>query len=172
MGNSDLSHSATGGCATWRARAMHFRRVMDTTTVDKLNFFLRDELAAIETYEEALHDRASFQGKTELSQCQRSHEVRARALRDKIVSLGGKPATTSGFQGAWKKLVEGTAVAIGPEMAIRALENGEDNVLRDYRKGIETSDYEVRTFLEQTCLPEEEYTHRTLSDLKHRLASA
>ena len=32
-------------------------------------------------------------------------------LRDKIVSLGGKPATTSGFQGAWKKLIEETAAA-------------------------------------------------------------
>jgi len=145
---------------------------MDTTTmtIDKLNAFLRDEFAAIEMYGEALHDRATFSGKTELSQCQRSHELRANLLRDKIVSLGGKPASTSGFQGAWKKLVEGTAVAVGPHMAIRALESGEDNVLRDYRKGIETMDPDMRIFLERTCLPEEEYTHRTLSDLKHRLA--
>jgi bacterioferritin (cytochrome b1) len=140
--------------------------------MDQLNSFLRDELAAIETYEEALHDRSAFSGKTELSQCQRSHELRAKLLSDKIVSLGGKPATTSGLQGTWKRLIEGTAVAIGPEMAIRALETGEDHVLSDYRKGIETLEPELRVFLERTCLPEEEYTHRTLSDLKHRLASA
>jgi bacterioferritin (cytochrome b1) len=153
---------------------MQSSSVMDTTTntIDKLNSFLRDELAAIETYEEALHGRSAFSGKTELSQCQRSHELRVNVLRDKIVSLGGKPATTSGFQGAWKKLIEGTAVAIGPDTAIRALESGEDNVLRDYRKGIQAMDPDVRTFLERTCLPEEEYTHRTLSELKHRLASA
>jgi bacterioferritin (cytochrome b1) len=151
---------------------MHVLPIMDNASIDKLNSFLRDELAAIETYEEALHDRATFSGKTELSQCQRSHEKRAAALKNKIVSLGGKPATTSGLQGTWKKLVEGTAVAIGPEMAIRALESGEDSVLRDYRKGIETADFEVRSFIESTCLPEEEYTHRTLSELKHRLASA
>jgi hypothetical protein len=57
-------------------------------------------------------------------------------------------------------------------MAIRVLETGEDHVLSDYRKGIPGVDPEIRTFLEQTVLPEEEYTHRTLSDLKHRLASA
>jgi hypothetical protein len=33
-------------------------------------------------------------------------------------------------------------------------------------------DVEIRMFLEQRVLPEEEFTHRTLSDLKHRLASA
>jgi bacterioferritin (cytochrome b1) len=145
---------------------------MNNDTIETLNSLLRDELAAIDTYEEALHGRSAFSGKTELSQCQRSHELRVDILRDKIVSLGGNPATSTGIQGAWKKFVEGTAVAIGEEMAIRALETGEDKVLHDYRKDLAKLDPEVRLFLEQTCLPEEEYTHRTLSELKHRLASA
>jgi hypothetical protein len=145
---------------------------MTTHTIDKLNSFLRDELASIATYEEALHGRSAFSGKTELSQCQRSHEVRAGVLRDKIVSLGGKPATTTGLAGAWQKLKEEGAVAIGDDMAIRALESNEDHVLRDYRSGIAGVEPAVRSFLEQRILPEEEYTHRTMSDLKHRLASA
>ena len=145
---------------------------MTTTTIDVLNGFLRDELAAIATYGEALHDRSAVSGKTELSTCQRSHEVRAGILRDKIVSLGGEPAPTAGLAGMWSKLVESGAVAIGSDMAIRALEQGEDHVLRDYRNGISQVDPEVRDFLEQKILPEEEYTHRTLSDLKHRLASS
>jgi bacterioferritin (cytochrome b1) len=145
---------------------------MTTTTIDVLNGLLRDELAAVATYDEALHERSSFSGKTELSRCQRSHEVRAGILREKIVSLGGEPAATSGLTGLWSKLVESGAVAIGPEMAIRALEQGEDHVLRDYRNGISNVDPEVRVFLERTVLPEEEFTHRTLSDLKRRLASS
>ena len=72
----------------------------------------------------------------------------------------------------WSKLVESGAAAIGPDMAIRALEQGEDHVLRDYRNGIAQVDPDVRVFLEQKILPEEEYTHRTLSDLKQRLAAA
>jgi bacterioferritin (cytochrome b1) len=145
---------------------------MTTTTIDVLNGFLRDELAAVATYNEALHGRSAFSGKTELSTCQRSHETRATILRDKIVSLGGQPAATAGLTGIWSKLVESGAVAIGPEMAIRALEQGEDHVLRDYRNGISNVEPEVRVFLERMVLPEEEYTHRTLSDLKHRLASS
>jgi hypothetical protein len=145
---------------------------MTTTTIDVLNGFLRDELAAIATYDEALQGRSAFSAKTELSTCQRSHEVRAGILRDKIVSLGGQPVATAGLTGLWSKLVESGAVALGPDMAIRALEQGEDHVLRDYRNGISHVDLEIRMFLEQMVLPEEEFTHRTLSDLKHRLASA
>jgi hypothetical protein len=145
---------------------------METTTINQLNSFLRDELDAIETYDVALHGRSAFSGKTELSLCQRSHEGRAALLRDKIIALGGKPIATAGVAGAWHKLIEGGAAALGDEMAIRALEQGEDQVLRDYRKGIATVEPEVREFLEGKVLPEEENTHRTMSDLKHRLASS
>jgi hypothetical protein len=144
---------------------------MKTTTVDQLNSFLRDELAAVETYGAALLGRSAFSGKTELSICQRSHELRAGTLRDKIVSLGGHAATTSGAAGAWKKLLESGAVALGEGTAIRALEREEDQVLQDYRNGIKGVDPEVRAFLEANVLPEEESTHRTMSDLKARLAS-
>jgi hypothetical protein len=147
-------------------------RAMTTTTIDVLNGLLRDELAAVATYDEALHERSAFSGKTELSLCQRSHEVRARVLEDKIVSLGGQPAATPGLAGLWAKLVESGAVALGPDMAIRALEQGEDHVLRDYRNGLSHVDPEVKTFLENDLLPEEEYTHRTMSDLKQRIARA
>ena len=74
--------------------------------------------------------------------------------------------------GAWKKLLESSAVAIGEHTAVRALEREEDHVLRDYQGGIASLDADVRAFLERTILPEEEYTHRTMSDLKRRLASA
>jgi hypothetical protein len=142
-----------------------------TATVDQLNSFLRDELAAVETYGQALLGRSSFSGKTELSMCQRSHEVRARNLRDKIASLGGQPAATSGIVGAWKKLLESGAAALSENTAIVALEREEDHVLRDYRTGMGKVDPEARAFLEANVVPEEEYTHRTMSDLRARLAT-
>jgi hypothetical protein len=126
----------------------------------------------VETYDVALQGRSAFSAKTELSICQRSHEKRADILRDKITSLGGQPATTSGLGGTWGKLVEGGAAVIGDDMAIRVLEQREHHVLRDYRRGVASADPDVRAFLEGKVMPEEEYTYRTLSDLKHRLASA
>ena len=64
-----------------------------TTTIEKLNLFLRDELAAVETYDEALRGRSAATGKRELSLCQRSHERRVAALRTEIAALGGTPAS-------------------------------------------------------------------------------
>ena len=57
-------------------------------------------------------------------------------------------------------------------MAIRTLEQSEDHVLRDYREGLGKVLPDVRAFLVERILPEEEQTHRTLSDLKHRIGSA
>jgi hypothetical protein len=145
---------------------------MDDITIDVLNSFLCDELAAVETYEEALQRGSELTGQTELTLCKRSHEERASILRDKIVSLGGRPAVASVSTGAWGKLAENGAARVSPEMAIRALERGEAQVLYDYWRGIVDVDPLVRGFLERMILPEEQFTHRVLSDLTHRIASS
>jgi hypothetical protein len=144
---------------------------MDTVSIDRLNGLLRDELAAIETYDEALRGRSAFSGKSELSYCQRSHERRAAVLRDKIASLGGQPATSSGLRGAWERLVEASATAVSDTLAIRALEAGEVRVMRDYRMGVAGLAPEVRSFVERSLVPEEEFTLRTMSDLGRRVGS-
>ena len=146
---------------------------MDTNqTIDQLNAFLRGELAAVETYAQALKGRSTFSAKNELSTCQRSHEKRVEAIKGKIASLGGDPAPTSGLWGAWERAVEAGAVALGANVAISALEQGEDHVLASYRKDTAKLDPDVRALVETTLLPEEELTHRTMSDLKHSLASS
>lgn len=144
---------------------------MDTTTiVDRLNSFLREELTAVESYRQALEGRSAFSGKTELSQCQGSHEERAKVLRERIEALGGKPADTTGLVGAAVKVAEGAAVAMGGNAAISLLEIGEDRILRDYRKRIPAFEDDVRVFLESKVLAQQEYTHHTLSEIKRRLA--
>lgn len=142
---------------------------MDSMTIDRLNVLLRDELAAVATYAEALVGRSSLFSTTDLSRCQRSHEVRARMLRSKIVSLGGHPATWSDLKGTWESVIEAGAFAVDDDLAVRALEAGEDQMLRDYRAGIPKLDPQTRAFVEHNLLPAEEYTQRTLSDLVGRL---
>jgi hypothetical protein len=141
---------------------------MNAWTIDGLNLLLRDELAAVETYDEALTRRTSLLDSTDVAQCKRSHEVRARLLRNKIFALGGTPATSSGLRGVWERLVEEGAFAIGDDVAVRALEAGEDQILRDYRAGLPKLDPEIRSFVERSLLPGEEYTHRTMSHLVGR----
>jgi hypothetical protein len=141
---------------------------MDARTIDGLNCLLRDELAAVETYAEALTCRTSLLGEPDLSQCKRSHEVRMRLLRNKIAALGGNPATSSGLRGVWERMIEEGALTIGDGVAVRALEAGEDQVLRDYRAALPKLDPEVRSFVQRSLLPGEEYTRRTLGHLVAR----
>ena len=139
------------------------------STLDDLNTLLKDELSAVETYAAALHDRSGLSVQTELTRCQRSHETRARILRDKIVMLGGQPAEKPGMMGTWSKLVEKGAAVISNDMVIRALEQSEDHVLHDYQSRIGNVAPDIRGFLETQLLPEELITHRTLGDLKTRI---
>jgi hypothetical protein len=143
----------------------------DAATIDRLNSFLRDELAAVETYREALQGRSVPVGKYEVTLCRRSHEARARALRDQIATLGGLPASSSGMRGAWERLVERGAIALEDQMAVRVLERGEDQLLHDYRVRVRDAEPAVRTFLETKILREEVLTQHMMHDLERRLVS-
>jgi len=139
------------------------------TTVDQLNALLQDELIAIETYEQALAGRSAFSGKTELSQCQRSHEKRARILREQIRLLDGTPVESSGIRGSVARVIEGGAVALGDVAAIRALEEWEDRGLQDYLARSESLEPSARRVVTTTLLPEQVETHRVVSDMNRRL---
>jgi hypothetical protein len=140
------------------------------STVEDLNALLRDELMAIETYEQALAGRSAFSGKTELSRCLQSHEKRAEALRDQIELLGGTPVETSGVRGAVAKVIEGGAVAMGEGVAILALEEWEDRGLKDYLERSERLDPPVRHVIASELLPEQVETYRVMHDLKQRMS--
>lgn len=143
----------------------------DPRTIDRLNSFLRDELAAVETYREALQGRSVSFGKYEVTLCKRSHEARARALRDQIATLGGLPASSSGMRGAWEQVVERGAAAIEDQMAFRVLERGEDQLLHDYRARVHDAEPALRSFLETKILREEVLTQHMMHDLERRLVS-
>lgn len=140
------------------------------STVDDLNALLRDELLAIETYEQALAGRSAFSGKTELSRCQQSHEKRAEALREQIELLGGTPFHTSGARGVVAKVIEGGAIAMSDDAAIRALEEWEDRGLKDYVARSEKLDPTAREIVATQLLPEQVATYRVMSELKRRIS--
>jgi uncharacterized protein (TIGR02284 family) len=139
-------------------------------TVDQLNSFLRGEISAVETYRLALKklDNGSA-ARNELESCMRSHEERVSSLRSMVQQLGGKPVEGSGAWGTFTKVVEGSAAAFGDKIAITALEEGEDHGLRDYRTDLSKLEGSARQIVVSELLPKQEQTHRTLSDLKHRI---
>jgi len=139
-------------------------------TIDQLNSFLRGELSAVETYDQALAKLQDFPQRPTLEECERSHAERARLLAEEVRRLGGEPSESAGIWGTFAKAVEGTAAALGTKAAIAALEEGEDHGRDDYKRDLEKLELSARTIIESRILPEQLRTHRAMSDLKKMLS--
>ena len=143
---------------------------MNTTIeadVNQLNSFLRGELAAVETYDQAIDKINDSHVQGRLREVRLSHEQRASLLRQRVLSLGGEPAEGSGLWGSFAQLVEGGAKLFGPAAAISALEEGEDHGRDDYRRDLTELTSETRTFISRTILPEQQRTHDAIRALKN-----
>ena len=139
------------------------------TTVDKLNSFLRGELAAVETYRQALDKLSGKPEAVTLNDCMRSHERRAEMLSAEIRRRGGEPAEGSGPWGAFAKLVEGGAKAFGEKAAIAVLEEGEDHGRNDYQRDTSELEPDAQTWVNAQLFPEQLRTHAAMSSLKKSL---
>jgi len=144
---------------------------MANDNVDVMNSFLRGEISAVETYRQAL-DKIGGVGPTRstLEECLQSHQQRVDTLRSQVRRLGGSPSEGSGPWGAFAKLIEGGAKLFGEKSAIAALEEGEDHGRDDYRRDVAKLDGETKALVKSKIMPEQERTHRALSDLKRALA--
>lgn len=138
--------------------------------IDQLNSFLRGEISAVETYRIALDKLAiDSLARGRLDACRQSHAERVAVLRAKILALGGKPADGSGPWGAMTKAIEAGAAVLGDVSAVDMLEAGEDHGLRDYREDLSKLGADARDIVTTQLLPQQENTHRTMSELKREL---
>jgi uncharacterized protein (TIGR02284 family) len=109
-----------------------------------LNSCLRGELAAVETYRQALEKSRSAYGTDpkfqQLEKMLRDHEQAATELQSLIRQNGGSPETDSGAWGAWANTVMGSAKLFGDRTALKALKEGEESGLKQYRSLVDDAD--------------------------------
>ena len=112
-----------------------------TATVSDLNRLLRDELSAIETYRKALDKARNEYGQDtrfqQLMDMLRDHEQAAEQLRKMVREMGGTEVNDSGAWGTWANTVMGTAKLLGDKAALKALKEGEESGIKDYRSLLE-----------------------------------
>ncbi|HEY7885668.1 MAG TPA: DUF2383 domain-containing protein [Cellvibrionaceae bacterium] len=130
--------------------------------VENLNVFLKNELAAIDSYGQCIEKIDDFSVTTNLEDLQRSHQRRADMISNKIQQLGGKPEEDAGVWGDFSILVEGGASLFGEKAAIAALEKGEGRGEVQYREKMENLSPDVRAFIGASILPEHLNSHETL----------
>lgn len=126
----------------------------------------RGELAAVETYNTALSSASLGHFRSQLIQCQRSHQNRVHLLGWRIHLLGGTPPESSGAWGVFAKAFEGAATVIGEKAAISALEEGEDHGLNEYRSRLGELDPDTQSFIQARVLPAQTETHSIARALK------
>jgi uncharacterized protein (TIGR02284 family) len=137
-------------------------------TLKGLNDLLKDELAAIETYDQALGKLSQdLTARVDLEQCRASHHERAKRLDEMIRNFGGSPTKRAGLWGALAKLIQGGADMLGSKAAISALEEGEDHWLRRYQDSLDKLEPATARLVRDELLPGQLRTHDTMSALKH-----
>ncbi|KFE72110.1 DUF2383 domain-containing protein [Hyalangium minutum] len=142
---------------------------MAQNEVETLNSFLRGEISAVETYRQAIGRISDERLRSQLEDCQKDHEERVAAIRERIERLGGKPAEGSGPWGIFAKVVQGGADLIGDKAAIQVLEEGEDHGLADYQRDADQVHGDARRFVRMELLPKQKRTHERMSRLKRTL---
>jgi uncharacterized protein (TIGR02284 family) len=107
---------------------------MHAPHLDTLNGLLRGELAATETYQQALRQVDNEHGASQLALIRDEHSEAVSLLRKHIREFGGDPETSSGTWGTFAKAIEGTAQLFGNAAALAALKQGEEAGIVNYEK--------------------------------------
>jgi hypothetical protein len=125
--------------------------------IELLNTFLKDELSATETYQQALDN---LKEDTELGQSESltpiyvEHKEAVSSIQALINRLGGTPAEDSGVWGTWTHIVIGGAKFLGKKATLKALQEGEKNGAEGYEKALLDTELpnDIRSLIETKLL--------------------
>jgi uncharacterized protein (TIGR02284 family) len=109
---------------------------MQSTNINTLNSLLRGEIAATETYQQAITKLGAAPQVAELRNMHAEHRAAANTLRQHVREHAAKPDQGSGTWGDWAKLFEGSAALFGEATALRALKEGEEHGVKDYEAAL------------------------------------
>ncbi len=123
--------------------------------VEQLNSLLRGEISAAETYRMAI-DKVGGDRQADgaaLRAIAQEHGEHAQRLRDEIRRAGGEADDASGTWGAYAKTIEAAASLFGDASALKALKEGEEHGLKDYRSALDAVDEPARKLIAETLIP-------------------
>ncbi len=138
---------------------------MNSQGIEDLNALLKDELAAIETYNQGLAKFQDKQGIDVLRGCQQSHIERANKLRQAISKLDGKPTDHIAVGGEFGKLVMSGANKIGDQAIILALQTDEGEWSANYEWRLVNTHGDHRPLIKDELFPQQQATEEKLRQL-------
>jgi len=136
---------------------------------NKVNALLRGELAATETYQQAMAevpDRVA----DELRAIRDDHRAAANSLRECAHEVGVKPMQRSGVFGMFAKAIERTATFLGDHAALQSLKAGEEHGIRSYNRALRKGcPPECESLIRTTLLPQTREHIDALDRLLHEV---
>ncbi len=123
---------------------------------ENLSVLVKGELAAVETYKQALDKITSPEiAGPDLRRIEEEHEQALSVLRAHMAEQEATAPVDSGLWGEWAKAVEGAASAFGDKAAIKALKEGEEHGVHSYEKALRDQelDAEIRQIISLKLLP-------------------
>lgn len=138
-----------------------------TPTENTLNELLRGEIAATETYQQALSKVGDEPEAAEVHRMHREHREAANTLRQHVRDHAGEPDHGSGAWGALAKVVTSVAKLIGDQASLSALKRGEEYGIKQYREALNNAELpaDCKNVIRSTLLPQTEEHVRTLERL-------
>ncbi len=127
---------------------------MSPQKVETLKYLHRGEIAATETYVQALDKLENDSDTSVLKSIRDDHRDFANELRKYIHEVGDEPDHTSGAWGYWTKFIQGGAQIFGKAVALKALNEGEKHGVNSYETALhEPIPQECKAVIRHTLLP-------------------
>lgn len=135
--------------------------------IEQLNSLLRGEISAAETYAMAIAKVGGDRPREAalLRAISQEHGEAAQHLREEIRRSGGEAEDASGAWGAYAKTIEGVATLFGDASALKALKEGEEHGLKDYRDALGSLEGDARRLAAERLIPAQERHITTLDGL-------
>jgi hypothetical protein len=137
--------------------------------VDICNSLLRGEIAAVETYNDAIRRfQVESRAIVTLEEIRKDHVESVTQLRDNVRAMGGMPDRVSGAWGTLAKTVQNAANLFGENSAMTALQQGEAHGRDVYRNALENEHVmpECKSMIRHDLLPKVERHIAQLDSLK------
>ena len=146
-------------------------QVTSSNTISELNALLRGELAATETYQQALAKVSDQPGTQDLRKIHAEHREAANQLRQYVHHFGGQPDQGSSAWGTFAKAVEGAAKLFGKSAALKALKEGEELGVSSYENALQHDDLpaECKWLINSQLLPQTKQHIATLDLLMEKM---
>jgi uncharacterized protein (TIGR02284 family) len=143
----------------------------DQNTISQLNELLRGEISAVETYRQALEKVGDEPGSDKLRTALEDHKQAVTTLTAEVKRLGGVPSTDSGAWGAWAQTVTASAKILGDEAALKALKEGEEHGIKEYKEVLENEKIpqDIKNMIQAKFVPNQQKHIAAIDSLMSRM---